>query len=526
MRRTTAILMMTILTALLLAALTACGADAPPPQQEPEPPTGSVSASEPASEPETSAPPPASADLPGNEAGPAEPAGPAGATARDRTGTAAIGEPGEHPALAEAGDPGITEDTKTAMMEPTGTAAPQAGMTASSVTADVRDGGAPGSSPHPGHEGLGGELLDRSPHRPETALKAGEVDDNDRWQEYLDFVDKYEGPTVHETDLSHRMVVSVTDRNGNTVPNATVTLNHEGRELARQLTYADGRTILFLNQGENPGMRMMRQDRRDGGYTITVSRDGFRKELTPGAVDQDEIQAVLAGAMDYGSQVPLDVMFLLDSTGSMSDEINQIKRTLQSISKQVAQLPGNPDLRFGMVSYRDRGDEYVTRLYDFDGNVERFRKSIQEVRANGGDDYPESLNQAIHEAVNDAGWRDDAVRLVFLIADAPPHLDYSQDEDYAAEMVQARRKGIKIFSVASSGLDQQGEYVFRQIAQQTMGKFLFILYSTGTQGELTTPHDVEQYSVNWLDDLIVRLIQDELAALGQAATEGTGMELK
>ena len=68
-----------------------------------------------------------------------------------------------------------------------------------------------------------------------------------------------------------------------------------------------------------------------------------------------------------------------------------------------------------------------------------------------------------------------------------PHLDYAQDEDYAAEMVRARRKGIKIFAVASSGMDQQGEYVFRQLAQQTMGRFLFILYRTGPQGSLETP---------------------------------------
>ena len=98
------------------------------------------------------------------------------------------------------------------------------------------------------------------------------------------------------------------------------------------------------------------------------------------------------------------------------------------------------------------------------------------MRADGGNDYPESLNQALHEAVNDASWRENAIRLTFLIADAPPHLDYPQDEDYAADMVRAREKGIKIFSVASSGLDDQGEYIFRQIAQQTMGNFLFILY--------------------------------------------------
>ena len=70
----------------------------------------------------------------------------------------------------------------------------------------------------------------------------------------------------------------------------------------------------------------------------------------------------------------------------------------------------------------------MTRLYKFDNDVKRFSQSIDEVRADGGYDYPESLNQALHEAVNDMKWRSGAIRLIFLIADAPPHLDYPQDE--------------------------------------------------------------------------------------------------
>ena len=155
----------------------------------------------------------------------------------------------------------------------------------------------------------------------------------------------------------------------------------------------------------------------------------------------------------------------------------------------------------------------MTRLYQFDSDVQRFSRSVDEVQADGGHDDPESLNQALHEAVNDMSWRSGAIRLIFLIADAPPHLDYPQDEDYAAEMVRAREKGIKVFSVASSGLDEQGEYIFRQIAQQTMGRFIFIL-EEGPQGNLETPHSVEQYSVNQLDSLIIRLIREELEATG------------
>ena len=199
----------------------------------------------------------------------------------------------------------------------------------------------------------------------------------------------------------------------------------------------------------------------------------------------------------------------------MTDEIDRIKETLLSISERINNLPSRPDLRFGMVTYRDRGDAYVTRLYDFNSNVQRFLRTIEGVQANGGGDYPESLNEALNVAVDDPGWRlQDAVRLVFLIADAPPHLDYAQDYDYSEEMVEANRLGIKIFPIASSGLDNQGEYIFRQIAQHTMGRFLFLFYDEGS-GTDTTPHSVGQYTVQQLDDLVVRIVEEELAHLGR-----------
>ena len=210
--------------------------------------------------------------------------------------------------------------------------------------------------------------------------------------------------------------------------------------------------------------------------------------------------------------VPLDILFLLDSTGSMADEIDQIKATLLSISSRISDLPSQPDLRFGMVAYRDRGDAFVTRVYDFEPDPRRFVETIRGVVAHGGDDYPESLNEALHVAVHEPEWRPgDAIRLMFLIADAPPHLDYQDDYSYADDMIEAHRQGIKTFSIASSGLDQQGEYVFRQIAQHTMGRFIFIVYGAGG----TTSHSVSDYTIGRLDDLVVSLVEEELAFLAR-----------
>ena len=360
----------------------------------------------------------------------------------------------------------------------------------------------------------------------EPNLKAGEVDDNDRWEEYLDFVQDYQGPDVHTTNISDRQIVTVLDREGKPVPNAWVTISQGSdntKAVQSNRTYADGRTMFFPQ--EHSGEPVMLDTDRDREFTITAERDGFTGAIKVyGDSSRERHEIALEGRMHHGRNVPLDVLFLLDSTGSMADEIHSIKTTLQSISKRVSNLPANPDLRFGMVSYRDREDEYITRIYDFDSNVQRFSRSIEEVRADGGGDYPESLNQALHEAVNDVGWRENSIRLMFLVADAPPHLDYSQDEDYSVDMARARHMGIKIFAVASSGLDQQGEYVFRQLAQQTMGRFLFILYRTGPQGSLETPHGVEQYSVDRLDTLIVGLIENELEELKSGSQASMRMQ--
>jgi hypothetical protein len=172
-------------------------------------------------------------------------------------------------------------------------------------------------------------------------------------------------------------------------------------------------------------------------------------------------------------------------------------------------------VRYGMVTYRDRGDAFVTKTFDFTPEVQDFSGSLSTVSADGGGDTPESLNEALHQAVNGVEWRGgETVQLIFLVADAPPHLDYPQDYDYAVEMDNAARRGIKIFPIASSGLDDQGEYIYRQLAQYTQGRFIFLTYAgptnSGAPGDVTT-HHVDDYSVENLDDLLVRLVEEELA---------------
>lgn len=338
------------------------------------------------------------------------------------------------------------------------------------------------------------------PHRPDVqagALTAGEVDDNRLWDEYLGYLDGEFFFDFHEVDVSERYRIRVTDDSGRPIANARVVVSGDHGDLWEGVTYADGETYFYpLPLSPQSG---------SASYDVEVELDG-QIAFAKFASGSDGVKVVLGERRSWYEGVPLDVLFLVDSTGSMDDEITRIKETLVSISERIDELPSRPDLRFGMVVYRDRGDEYVTRTFSFTRGLRQFMRDVRKVSAEGGGDYPESLNEALHVAVREMDWRlGVGARLVFMFADAPPHLDYPQDYDYSEEMRVAHRLGIKIYPIASSGLDPQGEYIFRQIAQQTKGRFLFLLYGGDT------PHSVEQYTVNNLDDLVVRLVEEDMA---------------
>ncbi len=174
----------------------------------------------------------------------------------------------------------------------------------------------------------------------------------------------------------------------------------------------------------------------------------------------------------------LDVVFLLDATGSMGDEIGAVKEKIREMISEIALGDPAPDVRFGIVAYRDRDDEYVTRTYWLTRNIDRIVENLDEIEADGGGDYPESFNEGLHVAVQELNWELDGSvsRLIFLIADAPPHLDYPDDYDYQREMSVARDRGIAIHAIGASGLDREGEAIFREVAEGTEGQFQWLAY--------------------------------------------------
>jgi len=174
----------------------------------------------------------------------------------------------------------------------------------------------------------------------------------------------------------------------------------------------------------------------------------------------------------------MDVLFLIDTTGSMSDEIEVVKEKMRDMVAEIASGDPPPRVRFGVVAYRDRGDEYVTKVTPLTEDIDAIVAGIGELQATGGGDEPESLNEALHVALRDVNWdpAEEVDKTVFLIADAPPHMDYEGDYKYADEVEYAVLHNIIVHSIGCSGLSDEGNSVFKQIAQGSEGTFNLLTY--------------------------------------------------
>jgi hypothetical protein len=345
----------------------------------------------------------------------------------------------------------------------------------------------------------------------QTALTAGQVDDNAKYQEYLQYLRdyaSYNGP-VNLIDVSQRLFVRVLDGAQMPVAGARVQLYDGDRSVFVGETMSDGR-VMFLPKAA--GITQATQ------FRGVISRGQANVEATVAAGGPEQV-VTLAGLGDKGNEgaVGVDLVFLLDATGSMADEIDHIKQTVGSIAQRIEQLPGSSAPRFALVAYRDRGDDYVTRQWDFTSDIGQFSANLANVGAGGGGDIPESVNAGLHDAIHLQGWADNStgrhLRMIVLVGDAPPHLNYANDYSYPQLLNEAAANGIKIFPVGASNLQADGEYIFRQFAQVTQGQFVFLTYANGVSGApgaLTDKH-VSDFTVQNLDSLIVGLVAGEIS---------------
>ncbi|MFH1746898.1 MAG: vWA domain-containing protein [Planctomycetota bacterium] len=193
-----------------------------------------------------------------------------------------------------------------------------------------------------------------------------------------------------------------------------------------------------------------------------------------------------------GSNQPcIEVVFVLDTTGSMSGLIAGAKQKIWEIANSMASAKPVPEIRMGLIGYRDRGDEYVTRHTQLTEDLDKVYADLMAYSANGGGDSPESVNQALHEAIAQMQWSQDeqTYRVVFLVGDCPPHMDYQDDVKYPQTCEQAARAGIVINTI-QCGAHGATVPIWQEIAAKAEGRY-FRVEQSGGAIVTNTPYDTE-----------------------------------
>jgi Mg-chelatase subunit ChlD len=192
----------------------------------------------------------------------------------------------------------------------------------------------------------------------------------------------------------------------------------------------------------------------------------------------------------------VEVVFCLDTTGSMSGLIEGAKQKIWSIVNQIASGRPIPEIKVGLVGYRDRGDAYVTKVFALTADLDEVHKNLREFKADGGGDTPESVNQAINESVVKFKWsRDkDTLRIIFLVGDAPPHMDYKDDVKFEETCKLASSQGI-IINTVLCGNDAEAKKVWLDVCAKAGGTFAQIAQDGGVK-QIDTPFDKELGEIN------------------------------
>ena len=186
----------------------------------------------------------------------------------------------------------------------------------------------------------------------------------------------------------------------------------------------------------------------------------------------------------------IDVVFVLDTTGSMGGLLQTAKEKIWSIATTMASAQQTPEIRIGLVAYRDRGDSYVTKIVDLSDDLDSVYAKLMDFEANGGGDTPESVNKALYDAVHNMSWsqEDQAYQVIFLVGDAPPHMDYNEVR-YPQIVASALEKGIVINTIQCGEIPSAIE-PWTQIASLGHGIF-FQVEQAGGSVAYTTPFDEE-----------------------------------
>ncbi len=345
------------------------------------------------------------------------------------------------------------------------------------------------------------EEPDKMEHKPQAGqLTAGEWNDNIHFDFFMDVLENNNWYSMKEHwDFVNwkRFEFEVVNNSEQPIIGANIRLmNDQDHVIYQGKTNNKGYVALYpyLNL-YNQGTITKAEISYEGlSYSFQLSR-------------QQGINRITLQEAVYKPVEDLELMLMIDTTGSMSDELEYLKSELQYVIQEVQRKNVNKlNIRLSANFYRDIGDEYVVRSFSFTGDLDDVVKQIENQSANGGGDFEEAVVLALEEAIYNHQWSKDAgAKLLFLVLDAPPHHTPENIDSIHQVVTAAVEEGIRIIPIASSGIDKETEFLLRFMETETNGTYIFLTDHSGIGGDHLEP-TIGQYQVEQLNDLLIRVI--------------------
>ena len=329
-------------------------------------------------------------------------------------------------------------------------------------------------------------------------LTAGEINDIEDFNEWKKIMKTKEYAKIQEDwgfYLENKIEVLVNDSLKQPLNNVEVSIFKDSigscAPTMKTRTDAFGKAILFKDL-HTPDLYE--------SYIVQVFHNGkvFGKKINANAKYLNFTLSPTAEAKN------VDIMFTIDATGSMGDEMDYLKEELRDIIHRIDNKIG--EKRVALTFYRDISDAYVTKCFDFSSDISEVQAHLNLQSANGGGDYEEAVEKALQVAMSKSWDTHAKAKLMFLLLDAPPHLTEKNAMIIRQQIKKAQEKGIKVIPIVASGADKTVEFLMRFFSISTNGTYVFLTDDSGVGNEHLKPTKT-RYSVEKLNDVIVRLVK-------------------
>ncbi|NUM31514.1 MAG: carboxypeptidase regulatory-like domain-containing protein [Bacteroidetes bacterium] len=333
-------------------------------------------------------------------------------------------------------------------------------------------------------------------------LTAGEINDFSKWVLWNDLSEGELKKYVSNWMIlpRKRFSVLVTNQNKSPLYDLNVFLKNDKNE------------IVWQSKTDNTGKAELWADLFDSStvlrknFSLEVFYNNKTYKISKAKLFEDGINNITINtSCDKKNNV--DIVFAVDATGSMGDEISYLQTELYDVIEKIKLNNAELNLRMGSLFYRDKDDEYLTREQNLTNDINKVIDFIKAQSANGGGDEPEAVEAAFEKIIENFDWSSQArARIMFLVLDASPHQNKEVIEKIHNYTVLAAKMGIRIVPIVCSGIDKSGEYLMRSIALATNGNYVFLTDNSGIGNPHIKP-STDKFEVETLNKLLIRLIQ-------------------